>query len=195
MSYIQDLTRYTYRNNANPYVLAVGWLDKSSQDMPTTGDPLLPSFSKLLEQAPTLNLYRGYHGCQWCEKGMGNGEMWFTGKSGKFYVMPVLVRHYVEAHGYRIPEEVQGDISGFLTEDEQTKLHFTEGELGEPRHVTENRRLYNKWSAKVDVEIAALEDDRVLAGLDALVMQQTHPASNPVESILAQVDKCHTPKS
>lgn len=154
MAYIKDLTRFTYgdstKRNANGNVLAVGWLEKNTEIMPTAPcgvNGYTKTFLKILRSAPVLNRYRGSHGCEWCTDGTGNGELWFWGSSGNLYVMPELVRHYVDHHGYQIPISVQEDILGYLKTDAQTESHYTEGIFDLSEH---NKKAKNEFSKMVE---------------------------------------------
>jgi hypothetical protein len=55
-----------------------------------------------------MNLTVGHHSCPFCPAcqpaAWGSGEIRVPG-NGKVYAAPVLVHHYVDAHGYRPPEE------------------------------------------------------------------------------------------
>jgi hypothetical protein len=125
MSYIPDLQPYSYGFTAKPGVLAWGWLEKFI-DIPQgpTDDFLLIA----LMAAPEVNRYRGSHKCQWCPQepgtasNSGNGEIWFTGKSGTTYVAPALVVHYIREHGYGVPKVVAEEFSGvFISSDEEVE--------------------------------------------------------------------------
>lgn len=112
MAFIADLTPYNYGREApRPDVLAVGWLSK---DEPFTQGDVPPAFTERLAGLiwHPVNLYRGSHQCEFCppatpgrvKDARGNGEIRVQGDSGVVYVAPVLVAHYVTAHGYQPPQ-------------------------------------------------------------------------------------------
>lgn len=109
MTYIADLTPYNYGREAPRHdVLAVGWLSK---DEPFTQGDVPPVFTERLAGLiwHPVNLYRGSHQCEFCPpatpvKDGGNGEIRVQGYSGVVFVAPVLVAHYVTAHGYQPPQ-------------------------------------------------------------------------------------------
>ncbi|KRR18256.1 hypothetical protein CQ14_25405 [Bradyrhizobium lablabi] len=73
--------------------------------------------------ASPVNLTRGWHFCEFCPKPaktvspgrirmldpaartLGNGEIRVASAAGIIYVAPLLVLHYVVAHGYLPPQE------------------------------------------------------------------------------------------
>ena len=121
--YYEDLTPYEYRskNNIDPNVLNVGWLSK---DIPfhtrrietIFPDEFLSKLKKLTNMDNIVNLCRGSHFCEYCEKQhdeeghrvvksyqLGNGEIRVNGKDGMVYAAPVLIWHYVALHNYLPP--------------------------------------------------------------------------------------------
>jgi hypothetical protein len=121
--FFPDMTPYEY-GYAMPRsdVLNIGWLSRGHVfpvgEVPQTFVDALRRRVRSPE-----NLYRGYHGCEFCPEPpvavsptglrmsnppgetMGNGEVRVAGPEGIVYVAPVLVAHYVEVHHYRPPEE------------------------------------------------------------------------------------------
>ena len=119
----RDLTLYEYgREVPRPNVLNVGWL---SITQPFQRGEVSINFIRALRRLvySPVNLYLGFHVCEFCPpppKGLspdgfwmskpvpgttGNGEIRVPGQNGVVYVAPVLVVHYVEAHGYVPPVE------------------------------------------------------------------------------------------
>lgn len=130
--YIKDLTRYTYSDSrvkrSLPNVLAFGWIDQHFYK-PHFEKEHAPSLAlnTLMKDADVINRYRGYHGCPFCSDGSGNGEVWLKSKSGKIYVAPALITHYVEEHGYKVPETVLEDFDGFLNRDQNLEVFYETG--------------------------------------------------------------------
>lgn len=105
MAYFEDLTPYGYLQSKwteCPDALSVGWLDKSE---PFDVGAVPAGFPERLAAlvARPVNLCRGWHTC-WCSQASGNGEIRVTGADGTVYAAPVLIAHYVAAHGYRPPQ-------------------------------------------------------------------------------------------
>ena len=74
----------------------------------------LKGFIEKLKEYPVVNIYRVFHLCEYCDKqmegdktvcAMGNGEIRVIGKDGQVYSAPKLIIHYIEAHGYKVPDE------------------------------------------------------------------------------------------
>jgi hypothetical protein len=121
--YFPDLTPYAYgQTEPQPDVLNVGW--RSAAQACPVGIPdkrLVHALGRLISSP--VNLYRGWHFCEFCPdpaktvssgkihvldpaaRTMGNGEIRVTSAAGITYVAPVLVLHYVVAHGYLPPQE------------------------------------------------------------------------------------------
>ncbi len=111
MAYFEDLTPYAYilgKWTEQPVALNVGWLDKSVEYLDGRHEfeigPVPLGFTERLAELVEhpVNLCRGWHNC-WCGHAQGNGEIRVTGADGVVYAAPVLIAHYVTAHGYRPP--------------------------------------------------------------------------------------------
>jgi hypothetical protein len=125
MAYFSDLSPYRYEG-AQEGVLHVGWLDGVHPF--SKGEVARHLIQKMIELAknPT-ELYRGLHLCEvckrpselqpfskelaareawwrWMKPRSSNGEIRVTG-NGVIYAAPVLITHYIEAHGYLPPTE------------------------------------------------------------------------------------------
>jgi hypothetical protein len=122
--YFPDLTPYEYGQTApQTNVLNVGWLSAAHAfPIGIPNERLVQALRRLI--ASPVNLYRGWHICEFCpgpptivspgrlpmldppQRTMGNGEIRVVATaSGITYVAPVLVLHYVVAHGYLPPPE------------------------------------------------------------------------------------------
>jgi len=120
--YFADLTPYEFDGGEpSPYVLNVGWLSMQHEFARGPINPEALNAVRRLSGCPE-NLFRGSHLCEFCppppviernglrfieppEGTAGNGEIRVKGATGKTYVAPVLVVHYIEAHGYSPPNE------------------------------------------------------------------------------------------
>jgi hypothetical protein len=116
--YYPDLTPYEYgHTEPSPGVLNIGWL---SLDHPFERGAVDGQVVRALQRmiASPVNLSAGFHICDLCPplQGLqpsgrldgsrtGNGEIRVLGTTGITYVAPVLVVHYITAHGYLPPEE------------------------------------------------------------------------------------------
>jgi hypothetical protein len=122
MTFLADGAPYTFlRPGPVSRAIAVGWLDPAEE--PATG-AVPEAFVAELRERCTLgvNKTRGRHPCLFCstledpalvnaesafigEYMVGNGEIYVGDADGRWYAAPNLVIHYVEAHGYRPPDE------------------------------------------------------------------------------------------
>lgn len=131
MTYYPDLTPCTYFDrNCDitaewwaSHLIAVGWLDltqsKPHSDVPEP-DAVLDQLFRLLADPWQPIAYLGYHACTFCSdapaktatevayKGqthaVGASNIFVPG-SGKVFVAPSLIAHYVLDHAYRLPNE------------------------------------------------------------------------------------------
>lgn len=104
MGYFDDLTPYSYivsRFTVQPDALNIGWLDGKQ---PFERGPVPSGFSERLSELVKhpVNLCHGWHTC-WCGAASGNGEIRVS-SGAAVYAAPVLIAHYIEAHGYRPPQ-------------------------------------------------------------------------------------------
>jgi hypothetical protein len=124
--YFQDLTPYEYSKWGSPG-LNVGWLD-AAHPFPTGDVPsgFIERLSHLL-RSPVAQA-RGFHVCEFCDVGtvpeprdqaainahyqrlmaagvLSSAEIRVVASDGRVYAAPMLICHYVEAHGYRPPDE------------------------------------------------------------------------------------------
>jgi hypothetical protein len=120
--YFADLTPYEYDGNEpNNNIVNVGWLSRDFTFIKGFSDNAFIEHIKNLVEHPT-NLYRGMHLCEFCPEpqtiynnGMksmllvpetaGNGEIRIKDSNGITYVAPVLIYHYIVAHGYLPPKQ------------------------------------------------------------------------------------------
>jgi hypothetical protein len=121
MAHFDDLSEYRYANHVQPGVVHVGWLGAGHPYTRGSVASTLVEKMKRLAQAPR-DLYRGYHVCdlcempaelrnrpfpeqweKWAQYRKSNGEIRIQGK-GVIYAAPILITHYIEAHGYQPPK-------------------------------------------------------------------------------------------
>ena len=128
MTYFPDGSPYAYGRKSDPGVVHVGWLDNVHPYAKGTVDPRLIEKMRLLARHP-VELYRGKHTCElctdppslvkttllnkvvlnpewtrWADLRSSNGEIRVSG-AGIVFAAPVLIVHYIGAHGYLPPEQ------------------------------------------------------------------------------------------
>ena len=54
----------------------------------------------------------GFHMCEYCNGETSSGDVHLTFGSGKTYIMPDMIVHYIERHGYQPPQEFIRDVMG-----------------------------------------------------------------------------------
>ncbi|HEX5105483.1 MAG TPA: hypothetical protein VFV87_16810 [Pirellulaceae bacterium] len=109
MTWYQDLAPCDYFGpEATDSLRAVGWLAKE-QDFPI-GRVKLAVFRRLqelLRDPWQPGTFRGFHDCELCSyeaEGRGWKNLFVPG-DGVLYVTPDSILHYMNAHGYRPPDE------------------------------------------------------------------------------------------
>ena len=111
--YIPDLSPQNYSNIEDRTILSVGWL--GSGEKYCTGEVSEDFIEKLKSLCDhPINLYRGFHNCEFCLNTesnrrewakIGNGEIRIMSDEGIWYVAPKMIHHYVMVHNYRPPIE------------------------------------------------------------------------------------------
>jgi hypothetical protein len=121
MTYFADLANCDYFRDDAPWLLSVGWLEAGHA---YTQGPVAPEHVEALERLLVGTwqpvVAAGWHNCSLCgrtdydkpftrliggeHKLLGADNM-FVPHGDRMYVAPTLVLHYIDAHGYRPPEE------------------------------------------------------------------------------------------
>jgi hypothetical protein len=177
MAHIPDLTRFTYEDSvvsrAKDNVLAVGWLEKPDE-IPQGKNPM--GIMALIKSAKGIFTYRGTQGCHWCGKSLGNSDIWLQGKSGTAYVLPSGVMHYIEEHGYKLPDQMCNDTCTVIPPP--TGGWEARSETFYPRYFVKNDGSYlargrpqgptafEKQVSKAALEIRDAEDARIFGDID-----------------------------
>ena len=121
-----DLTPYCYNPNWDrPGAVNVGWL---GDHVPTVKRADALFLRKLaLRCCNPINAMRGYHICEICGKNpmedndqfflengrhLGNGEIWITASSGRIFVSPTMIYHYICDNDYSPPDEFVTAVIG-----------------------------------------------------------------------------------
>lgn len=103
-----DLSPYEYLRSPLP-MSCVGWLGPE-RGVPGYNEPALASTDLERLRAVSLRVTSrtlGYHWCVFCPEGSefkGNGEYHYYIPTGETYSAPIMILHYIEAHGYRPPD-------------------------------------------------------------------------------------------
>jgi hypothetical protein len=107
MAFYPDLSPYEYALDEPPGTVNIGWLEPS-HSYPTGQTPEVFRARLMDLCGRPVNLTVGHHACPFCPAGQparrGSGEVRVPSDS-KVYAAPVLIHHYVDAHGYKPPEE------------------------------------------------------------------------------------------
>ena len=114
-----DLSSYTYRESLIP-MRTVGWLGPKLGLQGDGSQQLEGSAKTRLDEASwgLVSMTLGWHDCDFCPAGarfQGNGEYRYYTRRGEVYIAPMMILHYVDAHGYCPPAEFldnleQGDL-------------------------------------------------------------------------------------
>jgi hypothetical protein len=108
MSWFVDLSPCDYFGaKLAPVLRAVGWLEaEQSFAQGKTDAGVVTRLEELLAGTWEPVSFDGFHICALCEREAQTGARnLFVPGDGCVYVCPELVVHYIEAHGYRPPDE------------------------------------------------------------------------------------------
>jgi hypothetical protein len=140
MTFLPDGAPFTFPYRPGPVTraIAIGWLDRAQE--PTIGAVPDEFVAELRERcAQGFNVTRGRHPCPFCstpedpelvnaqsaltgEYIAGNAEIYVGDAKARWYAAPNLIIHYVEAHGYRPPDEF---IAAVLARAGDLRLHLS----------------------------------------------------------------------
>jgi hypothetical protein len=122
MAHFDDISEYRYSSQVQPGVVHVGWLSKGHLFTQGPVNSALIAKMRRLAETPEA-LYRGFHLCEFCDmpaelRERPYAEQWekweqFRASNGEIrvsrdgitYAAPLLITHYIEAHGYCPPVE------------------------------------------------------------------------------------------
>lgn len=119
MPFFEDLSTYEYGPAGDGGdVRNVGWLGNGHDfHIGEVPDGFADRLARLVVSHP-VNRTRGWQECPFCageypiridvdgeRRALGDAEIRVSGAGGRIYAAPTLVVHYVNAHGYRPPEE------------------------------------------------------------------------------------------
>ncbi len=120
MTWFEDCTPYSYQRVEHALLFNVGWLDPA-HEFPTgeTSQAFKERLAKRCADEAVV-MFRGHHACGLCPSRsvapVGTGEIRVVADDGRILTAPVLIAHYVEAHGYQPPKAF---VAGVLAEEEQ----------------------------------------------------------------------------
>lgn len=88
----------------------------------------------------------GFHVCHLCNNDASSGDITLRFSSGRAWVMPDMILHYIAEHGYMPPKEFQEDIwTSTMVESERIQ---TKGLQNEPAKVGYlDSEQFNRWGS------------------------------------------------
>jgi hypothetical protein len=107
MTWFEDLAECCYfRSFRLPALRAIGWLERGKPFPVGEVQPEVHAALAELARDPWAPVHcLGWHDCDLCSCEPANGAAnLFVPGNGVIYVCPVLITHYMNAHGYRPPE-------------------------------------------------------------------------------------------
>jgi len=106
VTYIADLTDMTLPGGDARVELWVGWLGAEVEEPGTTESMVLDALCRAKSQNQLPDHTLGSHDCEICGQASGHGQFFVDDKHCR-YVLPNLVIHYVTAHAYKLPADVE----------------------------------------------------------------------------------------
>ncbi len=111
-----DLSPYQYLSSPTP-MRSLGWLGREHGVQGRARRPMtkvdLRQFWAASSRVVSLTL--GSHECDLCANetaSRGNGEYHYYLANGDVYAAPMMIRHYILDHGYRLPEAFRNGLDG-----------------------------------------------------------------------------------
>jgi hypothetical protein len=114
--FIEDEATYYSFANGGARGVAIGWLGATAPRTGSVPPTFLDVLAHLLERHSTSDNTCGAHACELCNGHISHGELWLK-IDGVRYVMPPMIQHYIEAHGYSPPNEFVRTVLEFWKSD------------------------------------------------------------------------------
>lgn len=122
MAYIPDLSPETYNkyeDDAYTY-LAVGWLGGEVRGKGDTAPEILYALLGAKKNNKLSDGWFGNHTCEICNTYDDHDEF-FVPDGSTMYILPNMVSHYIQSHGYRLPEVVERALLNGEKQDQSVK--------------------------------------------------------------------------
>jgi hypothetical protein len=101
------MSRKTYNKHDDEYqYISVGWL---GTDVPREGETsrmVMHLLKECRKENRIPDQWLGLHTCEICRGHHEKGEFYIQSGMVRF-VLPTMVPHYIEEHGYKLPDEVE----------------------------------------------------------------------------------------
>jgi len=106
VTYFADFTDMTLPGGESRADLWVGWLGAEVEQPGSTNSSIRGAlrYAKRVNQLPDSTM--GSHTCEICGQATGHGQF-FIDDAHCRYVLPNLVIHYIAAHSYKLPSDVE----------------------------------------------------------------------------------------
>jgi hypothetical protein len=129
MTFIPDGSGQVFfpaKQDAGRETRSIGWLGDHVPNHGTVGHAALAAIKYFRTAHRRGDPFRGIHLCEICRKVIGREEFFIDLDSVR-YVLPQMVLHYIEDHGYAPPEEFLGQLERFWTSEGQGLLEANPG--------------------------------------------------------------------
>ena len=115
MTFIPDLSEQVFfpaKQDTGRETRAVGWLGDHVPDRGMVRPAAIEAIKYFRTAHRRGDPFRGVHLCEICKKEIGREEF-FVDLEGVRYILPQMVVHYIEDHGYAPPNEFQERLERF----------------------------------------------------------------------------------
>jgi hypothetical protein len=105
---IPDGSRETYIkiNDGNAYT-SIGWLGNSVPSKGAISDTAINEIKAILVyQCIDEDSFLGSHRCEICNKFESSGSFWVQKSIGERWMIPKMIVHYIQEHGYLLKAEI-----------------------------------------------------------------------------------------
>jgi hypothetical protein len=124
MTFIPDgsgLVFFPAKQDAGRETRSIGWLGDHVPNPGTVGPAALAALKYFRAAHRRGDPYRGVHRCEICATFIGRAEF-FIDLDNIRYILPWMILHYIEDHGYAPPSEFLEQLERFWTKEGQKLL-------------------------------------------------------------------------
>jgi hypothetical protein len=117
MTFIPDLSEQVFfpaKQDVGREVRSIGWLGDRVPSRGAVGPAALAAIKYFRTAHRRGDPFRGIHFCEICRQVVGREEF-FIDLGGVRYILPQMVVHYIEDHGYAPPSDFLEQLERFWT--------------------------------------------------------------------------------
>jgi hypothetical protein len=121
MTFIADFSERVFfpaQQDLGRETRSIGWLGDHVTNRGTVGPATMEAIRYFRTAHRRVDPFRGIHVCEICKQAIGREEF-FIDLDGIRYILPQMIIHYIEDHGYAPPSGFQERLEQFWTANGQ----------------------------------------------------------------------------